>query len=200
MLKKVDCIILDTGHGGLICGDYQTPGKRSPKWDKGLLYEGVFNRKIGWDLKWEMYRNGIKYYDVSAEDRDVSLSTRVNRANRFYRERDGNMLFLSIHANAGGGRGVEIYTSRGETMSDKYAEVFADTYLEIFDDEPLRTDLSDLDKDKEANFYVLKNTVMPAILIEAPFMDNYSDYIKLLDERFHKKYIDWVIKSLKKIT
>ena len=39
--------ILDNGHGGMIDGVYQTPGKRSPVWPDGTqLFEGEFNRAI----------------------------------------------------------------------------------------------------------------------------------------------------------
>ena len=39
--------ILDNGHGGIIDGEYQTPGKRSPKWEDGTqLFEGEFNRAV----------------------------------------------------------------------------------------------------------------------------------------------------------
>ncbi|MBK8888090.1 MAG: hypothetical protein IPN46_16750 [Saprospiraceae bacterium] len=39
-------VILDNGHGGVINGKYQTTGKRSPNWDKGVLFEGMFNRWV----------------------------------------------------------------------------------------------------------------------------------------------------------
>lgn len=40
-------VLLDNGHGGLINGEYQTPGKRSPIWDDGSqLFEGELNRAI----------------------------------------------------------------------------------------------------------------------------------------------------------
>lgn len=39
--------LLDPGHGGVIDGEYQTPGKRSPLLeDNKQLYEGEFNRAI----------------------------------------------------------------------------------------------------------------------------------------------------------
>ncbi len=40
-------VILDAGHGGMIDGEYQTSGKRSPIWNDGSQYfEGVGNRQI----------------------------------------------------------------------------------------------------------------------------------------------------------
>ena len=40
-------VILDAGHGGIINGNYQTPGKRSPVFSGGQqLFEGEFNRAV----------------------------------------------------------------------------------------------------------------------------------------------------------
>jgi N-acetylmuramoyl-L-alanine amidase len=46
----------------------------------------------------------------------------------------------------------------------------------------LRTDTTDKDLDKEANLYVLRATLMPSVLIEYGFFDNYEDYKWLSDE------------------
>ncbi|MEF1204613.1 hypothetical protein [Photobacterium damselae] len=44
---KQPLFILDAGHGGIINGQYQTEGKRSPIWDDGSqLFEGEFNRAV----------------------------------------------------------------------------------------------------------------------------------------------------------
>jgi len=164
--------LLDNGHGGVIDGLYQTEGKRSPKWDDGsILYEGEFNRSIVNRLIEMMTRDRINYVNVAPELEDVSLNERVKRANSYHGQ--GNRcIYVSIHANAGGGTGYEVYTSQGETHSDKAATVFFEEFRKEFPDIRMRTDLSDGDVDKEANYYVLKNTAMPALLTENFFMDN----------------------------
>ena len=48
----------------------------------------------------------------------------------------------------------------------------------MFPDEKYRLDYSDGDVDKEANFYVLRKTKMPAVLLEMWFFDNYNDAVK----------------------
>ena len=190
--------ILDNGHGGLIGGVYQTPGKRSPKWEEGVLYEGMFNRKIINDLKWRLYEEGIPFYHVSPEDKDISLQKRVNRANKIFEKNPNRRyLFMSVHANAGGGHGAEIYTTRGETMSDKYAEKLAKMWMEEFNDMPLRKDLSDGDSDKEANLFVLKHTMMPAILLEVGFMDSHLDYTELWDQGFQRRVVETLVDFIK---
>ena len=163
--------LLDNGHGGVIDGLYQTEGKRSPKWDDGsILYEGEFNRSIVNRLIELMTADRINYVNIAPELEDVSLNERVRRANNYHNQ--SKCVYVSIHANAGGGKGFEVYTSPGDTKSDKVATVFFNEFKQEFPEAKMRSDESDGDVDKEANFYVLKNTYMPAILTENFFMDN----------------------------
>ena len=163
-------ILLDNGHGALINGKYQTSGKRSPIWNDGAqLYEGEFNRAIVNGIIQELTRLRISYVNIAPEYRDVRLETRVKRANEYPKNES---FYLSIHANAGGGHGSEIFTSPGDTKSDKIATVFGNEYKIVFPNRRLRTDFSDGDLDKERRFYVLTKTKMPAILTESFFMDN----------------------------
>lgn len=174
-------ILLDNGHGGLINGNYQTPGKRSPKWEDGSqLFEGEFNRAIANGLIEELTRLQIPYVNISPEYRDVRLPTRVRRANKYPAR---SSLFISIHANAGGGNGSEVFTSTGNTRSDKIATIFGEEYWKIFPDRKLRTDFSDGDLDKEDRFFVLTKTTMPAILTENFFMDNEEECKNILMTR-----------------
>ena len=97
---------------------------------------------------------------------------------------------LSIHSNGftkESANGYSIYTSRGETKSDKIAEVFIDNMMVNFPERKLRKDTRDGDLDKEANFYVLKHTTCPAILIENFFMTNYFECQLLLTPEFQDK-------------
>lgn len=171
-------ILLDAGHGGIINGVYQTAGKRSPVWSDGSqLFEGEFNRWIANALAERLSAQGIPYVLISPEQRDVSLQTRVKRANSYS---DESCIYVSIHSNAGGGRGFEVFTSEGTTLSDKIANYFALAFKEEFPDSPLRADLRDGDYDKDRNFYVLKNTKMPAVLTENFFMDNEKECREIL--------------------
>jgi N-acetylmuramoyl-L-alanine amidase len=79
---------------------------------------------------------------------------------------------VSVHSNAGGGTGFEVYTSKGTTPSDIAANYFAEEFKNTFPKNPLRADLSDGDYDKDKNFFVIRHTKMPAVLTENFFMDN----------------------------
>jgi N-acetylmuramoyl-L-alanine amidase len=172
--------LLDNGHGGIINGEYQTPGKRSPVWPDGTqLFEGEFNRAIVKRLITLCDKNGTEYKNIVPEEMDISRRERVKRANDIYKN-DRRCIYLSIHANAGGGEGWEIFTSRGETKSDKIATVFFKKIEEEFPQIRMRPDYLDGDSDKEEQFDVLVNTKMPAVLTENFFMDNEEECKKYL--------------------
>ena len=187
--------ILDGGHGGMIDGVYQTPGKRSPKWSRGVLYEGMFNRWVVNRVIEKLDRNNIPYYHVSPELRDTSLPTRCSRANNIYRNKRNTYLF-SIHANAGGGKGVEGFTTKGKTKSDAIGEIFLRNIEKRLDEQKMRFDYSDGDRDKEANFYVLRKFIGPAFLLESGFMDNSKDYHNLWDEQYLETLVNAIVEVM----
>jgi N-acetylmuramoyl-L-alanine amidase len=172
--------LLDNGHGGIIRNVYQTQGKRSPLWPDGTqLFEGEFNRAIVHRLMKLCDLEGIDYVNIVPEEEDIPRPERTRRANEIYKT-NKKCIFLSIHANAGGGRGWEIYTSTGETKSDKISSVFFLKFKEEFGQITMRSDYSDGDPDKEARFDVLVDTRMPAVLTENFFMDNLDECKNIL--------------------
>ena len=191
-------VLLDNGHGGLINGIYQTPGKRSPVWNDGSqLFEGEFNRAIVNGIIEELTALRISYVNIAPEYRDVTLETRMRRANQFGAR---DCFYLSVHSNAGGGHGSEVFTSVGNTKSDKIATVFGEEYKRIFPDRRLRTDFSDGDLDKEKQFYVLRKTRMPAILTENFFMDNEEECKNILMTREGRsKIIRYHVEAIKRV-
>ena len=174
-------ILLDNGHGGIIEGVYQTAGKRSPLWDDGTqLFEGDFNRKIVAYLISSCNKHEIDVVNIVPELTDVSLNTRVKRVNSAFKSRPDSIL-LSIHANAGGGTGYEMFTTKGETKSDKIANTLIKEYGKIIPELKLRKDTRDGDLDKEAQFYIIRKTFCPAVLIECAFMDTKYDCDMMLN-------------------
>lgn len=177
--------VLDNGHGGVIGGEYQTPGKRSPDELGMVMYEGMFNRWVVNRVIEEIGRLGIPYYHASPELEDTSLEERVLRINRFHgKHGDRGVYLLSVHANAGGGEGMEVFTSKGQTLSDTLAEMLLDSMKGVMPDYKFREDRSDGDGDKEANFFLLRKTSCPAMLLEVAFMDTERDYARLWSEEF----------------
>ena len=177
--------ILDNGHGGIIDGVYQTSGKRSPVWPDGqILYEGEFNRAIVDRLVKLCESNGIDHVNLVDTQQDVPLSDRTSKANQIAKSSDKPCIYVSIHANGfdkESANGWSVYTSIGETKSDKIATVLFEKAASEFVGEYMRSDkYSDGDVDKEANFWVLAHTTMPAILSENFFMTNSDNCHKYL--------------------
>jgi len=187
-------VLIDNGHGGLINGTYTTLGKRQDWGADGIIYEGEFNRAISAGIIEQLTQLNIPYVNIAPEYRDVRLETRVKRANQYPAN---NSFYLSIHSNAGGGEGSEIFTSPGNTRSDVIATIFGETYQNEFPDRKLRTDFTDGDLDKEQRFYVLTKTRMPAILTESFFMDNLEEYKTILNTRAgRQKIVDYHVKAI----
>ncbi len=176
--------IFDNGHGGVIDGVYQTSGKRSPVWPDGeVLYEGEFNRAIVDRLIKMCQSNDIDAVNLVDTDIDISLSERVNMANKLAKSSEKPCIYVSVHANGfsdESANGWEVYTSPGETKSDEIATVLFEKAESAFPNYEMRKDTSDGDPDKEANFYVLVHTSMPAILSENFFMTNYRECHEIL--------------------
>lgn len=207
------CVYLDAGHGGLDAkGNYVTAPSKMHEHSKGtfhdgkFFYEGVWNRTLTNLVAKKLDNLKINCLIVSHDYLDLSLQYRVDIANwyhKFYKQG----IFLSNHSNASGNhsaRGFEVYTTPGVTKSDALAELHWDSVKDLLGDRiSFRDDTSDGDHDKEARFFVLAKTNMPAILVEHLFFDNYDDAVLLLDdeivERFAEAQVRTVIKYINQL-
>jgi len=178
---------LENGHGGMIDGVYQTRGKRSPEVPPGI-YEGEFNRAIVERLCALCEKEGISYYNVVPEQRNIPLRERVRRVNDLHK-RKKNCVFLSIHANAFGNsgwsspRGVAVFYDPNHRSRSKKSEKIARRLQELLVEE---TNMMDRGV-KTATFHVIRETRMPAILSENGFMTNRDEAKKLASEEFRDK-------------
>lgn len=163
--------ILDNGHG------VDTAGKRSPVWKDGAqLLEYEFNREVVRRTARMLRASGVLYKILVPEIEDIPLAERVRRANALHAAHDRRAVLFSVHANAGGGSGFECYTSKGTTAADPIAtRLFNEAQIEFGTEWPMRADMTDGDPDKEADFYILRHTTMPAVLAEFFFMDTERD-------------------------
>ena len=188
-------ILIDPGHG------IDTPGKRSPD---GRFLEYLWNRQIA-DLLIDRFMvMGIDASLVVTETNDISLSTRVQRVNKMCSKIGAsNIILLSIHSNAAGdgskwmsAQGWSCYTSKGETKSDVIAECLYDAFETEFAEKKIRKDMSDGDRDWEDNFYVLKKSKCPAVLLENFFYDNRDECAWLLKDETKERIADAIVKGI----
>lgn len=189
--------ILDAGHGGMNpkTGKYTTAPAKMFAFPEFTIYEGVTNRNTLGLLVAGCETMGYDYAVVSHEWEDNSLSDRVTRADNIYRKHK-NCVYVAIHSNSGGGSGLEVFTSPGQTKSDKIANVFCETLMKHFPHERFRSDKADGDADKEADFYVLRKTDCPAILLELFFFDNKREAEFLMSEEGQVKIADCLMDAI----
>jgi N-acetylmuramoyl-L-alanine amidase len=186
--------ILDNGHGK------NTAGKRSPVWaDGSQLFEWQFNRDIVHRIVYTLsQRRDINFHVLVPEIDDVSNTERAERVNKFCKTNPGAIL-LSIHGNAGEGHGWEIWTSPGQTASDRVAAIFYHEAEEEFKGLRMRMGTSDQDPDKEAKFTVLVKTYCPAILTENFFYDTEEECRLMMTDAFKQKIANMHIKGILKV-
>jgi len=172
-------ILIDNGHG------VDTPGKCSPD---GKLREYAWNRLIAGRIVAALNDLGHDAQLLVPEQEDISLSERCRRVNAICQALGTrNVILISIHANAAGrgdrwyeATGWCAYTTRGDTRADALATSLYEAAKFHLPGQRLRTDYTDGDPDQEADFYLLRHTLPPAVLVENFFMDSRRDYEFLL--------------------
>ena len=174
-------IMLDAGHG------YNTPGKRSP--DGMREYE--FNRAVANYARQLLanYKNVTVYFSHS-DQRDVSLKSRTDKANSLNVD-----IFVSIHANAFGSGGwsnvggIEtfVYPTR-PPVAYQLAQKIQRTLV-------ISTGLENRGV-KTADFHVLRETEMDAVLVECGFMTNRNEIKLLRSETYRRTIAEGIVKAL----
>ena len=207
--------LIDEGHGGLENGVYTTPAEKGKQYtfeeDDLTIYEGKVNRNIGFKLKEKLTKENIDFASINDPVKDTSLKDRVTFIDKLYheeRQRGKTAILLSIHSNAmtkpeeikGQGQTIasynSVWTSRGQTKSDKVSEFFYRAYEEEIPEKRVAKDRSDGDNDFEADFYILRKSDGPAVLVESLFFDNRKDAEFLLSEDGQAKIASALFKGI----
>jgi N-acetylmuramoyl-L-alanine amidase len=191
-------VILDDGHG------MDTPGKRTPPMPgtgKPTL-ENEFNRLVVDKLDKLFTSCGFGVLQTAPEINDVSLDIRTSRANRAYTQfkkvnPGGICVFVSIHYNAhkdtfeaSNAEGVETFHYPGSTEGSILAKAI---HTELMGGTPQK------DRGvKSANFHVLRETLMPSVLVEAGFMDHLPEAKLMLDPAFQNEVALEVYEGVRK--
>ena len=149
-------ICIDPGHGGKDpgavgrCGDHD-------------LYEGDIALQIGLYLEQALLLWGHTTCLTRRVDRTLSLGARSQFANRYHAD-----LFVSIHCNAAYAasvKGIETWIHPSSSVGREFAEPIQECLIAEFSNHKNRGI-------KEADFHVLRETAMPAVLVETEFITN----------------------------
>jgi len=147
-------IIIDPGHGGDDNGAEYGNGK-------DYLQEDDLNLAIAFYLDYELRMFGHEVKLTRSKDIAVALSNRVAMANLW-----GADLFLSIHADAfhketASGFSAHVFPESSQTIARSINRAMAFRFPEHRNRGV-----------RESNFYVLRKTQMPSVLIESEFVSN----------------------------
>ncbi len=178
-------VCLDAGHG------FDTRGNRSPD---NSYYEHEFALDMSLRIKNFLEKYGVKVILTRPDQNNTSLSGRCNISNKHKAD-----IFVSLHSNASGNgkewsspRGWAIYTysSNVNAKCNKLAQCIINEVknnnIYLFGNSPLRHE----------NFYVLRNTQAPAVLIEHGFHTNKDDTLLLKNNIYRQKLAEFEAKGI----
>lgn len=172
-------IALDPGHGA------KTPGKRSPaKLGEPILHEYAFNRAVAHYVGELLRQRNIAYTRVAPTDKDTPWNVRLANAK-------GCKLYISIHANAGFGTGIETFYSPGVQQSERLARL---VQQHVIDETKMYSRGI-----KTANLWVTRETPkrgLTACLVELGFMDYLPDLQKLRQESYQRRCAVGIVKGV----
>ena len=158
---------MDAGHGGSDGGI-----------ESGKAVEKDINLSVALKLKAILENDNIEVILTRSTDENMNLADRISVAN------DSNAdYFISFHCNYYE-KDVQIvglecyYNNSNATESKGYAESIINA---VSLSEDIETRYA-----KTEGYYVLRNTQMPAVLVEMGFLSNYSESQKLLDDDYQE--------------
>ncbi len=161
-------VVLDAGHGG---------------YDPGAVANGLQEKHVAKayndQLKQTLEADGIDVVETRQGDEFVSLASRVNQANQAQAD-----LFISIHANSfsqSSVRGFETHYYQSSTAA-----------------RAVESEISQLSNGNsrgiyQSNFQVLRDTTMPAVLIEVGYLTNPND-ASLLQTSEHQQDVSEAVR------
>lgn len=190
-MSKRPIIALDAGHG------LHTLGKRCLKAiDPYETREWLLNDRIADRVQELMaaYNCTVIRVDDTTGVKDISLASRVKTANSARAD-----IYISIHHNAGikggTGGGTAVYYCSSATERPLQAQRLYNTVT-------AQTGMigNRIQKVVKKGFYVIKNTSMPAFLVENGFMDSWTDTPIILTrahaERTAQGIVDFLVAEL----
>lgn len=186
---------LDDGHGINTAGKRTVALKEDIKFNgktrkKGtIIHENEFNEAIMRKVEPYLKKCDIGYIELAPTDSDTPLSTRASVANR-----KGCDLVVSIHANAlagtkwqTGAYGLVVIKTKGcQSRTDKLASIMYKNLKEVNFPSNGETKYG-IRVDTEISGFtlaILRQTKMPAVLVELGFMDNWTDVKTMCTEKF----------------
>ncbi len=170
-------VVIDAGHGG-----------NQPGCVVGRTMEKDINLLIALALKEELEERGIGVIMTRTGDIDISLTNRTNFAQPLFAD-----YFVSIHCNAYTAdrsiRGFQCFyfrSEQGKKLSDEITGLVKAQGIKIR-------------KAQETGFQVLRESGVPAILIETGYLTNSSERKALLSKDYQRNMAVLIAEGIDKV-
>lgn len=171
-------VVLDAGHGGEDGGTVEQAAT-----------EKEINLAVVLKLKELLEEQGIRVVLTRDKDIFMKLEERVQIANGEKAD-----LFISIHCNYyekdSSIYGLECYYCKSGEEGKHYAERIMETIEESKNIVSRNV--------KPADYYILKNTTVPAVLVEIGYLSNYNERNQLMSEEYQEKLAGELVKGIVK--
>lgn len=207
---RITTIILDPGHGGKDRGTqatYTKNGKKITIYEKEIVLE--VSKRVKKYLN-ELLGDSVEILLTREKDIFLTLSERVDFANEKKPSFPDELIFVSIHANSSpfdkSVRGFEVWSLpdeierevaplldpnfkrnwevlnsflnlRYKTESRRLAEAISESYSQIFS-KGINRGL------KQESWFVVKNSYMPAVLVEVGFISSEEEAFLLIENQY----------------
>lgn len=150
-------VFIGVGHGGS---------------DPGAVANGTkekdLNLSIALACRDELVRHGVEVRMSRSKDEDDPVSDEVKECNSY-----GPTFAVSIHCNAGGGDGGEVFYHHGGGKGKTLAEnILAEMVKAGQNSRGIKTRVNSQGKDYYA---FIRNTSCPSVIVECAFVDNATD-------------------------
>ena len=163
----------------------------------GIINESIETRNVGERLIRLLKNNGHKVINCTV-DKANTQAEYLKKTVELVNKEDVDY-FISIHFNAGGGKGIEVYTYKGKILQPAL-NICKDIELLGFNNRGIK---------EGSNLYVINKTKAKSILVEVCFVDSddANRYLELgpgriaeaiyqgiSNENLNEKYDNWIVR------
>lgn len=178
--REVPVVVIDAGHGG------KDPGKVGVN----EALEKDINLEIAMRLKSLLEQNDVLVVMTREEDKDLASENASNRKNEDLRARvellkeTNPVLMVSIHQNSypeADVDGAQVFYYSGSEEGKQLGTIVQESLKQEIDDGNHRVAKANKD------YYLLKKSVCPAVIVECGFLSNPAEAALLAMEEYQEK-------------
>lgn len=178
--KNKKIIVIDSGHGGVDSGKVSVLGE----------YEKDINLAVSRKLKDMLVAGGYEVIMTRTDDEGLYTANSSNKKSEDLKKRceiidNSNAVFaVSIHQNSyheSSVKGAQVFYYKNSDEGKVLAETIQDSLREQLDNTNKRQAKNNSD------YYLLRNTKVPTVIVECGFLSNYEEAKKLSDDMYQKK-------------